>query len=370
MSNVEYAGGHLFYNREATLVALPFDADTGRLTGEPVTVVDNLQFNPSGNGAFAVSESGVLAFVTGDQFARRLMLFDRSGNSGRQIGPPGPYTHAELSPDGSRAVVERNAGARPGRETGPAARQLALMDMARSVLMPFTPGDNDEYDAKWTPDGSSVVFASRRAGTFGIYRRDAGGAATADELIYSSPTPVVPVDISSDGALLLIVRGQGPEARLLVLPTRGDREPVEALSGATGRPDESSFSPDGRWIAYSDIADLESEVYVQPYPADGRRIRISTSTGINPRWAPDGRRIVYRALDGAFYSVDLNPDGRTFRPLAPVRLFSQPPRAPTDHRYGADARLEKLLLTMPLDSGGAPAAPITVIVNFVQGLTR
>jgi eukaryotic-like serine/threonine-protein kinase len=365
VSNVEYAGGYLFYHRDGTLMAHPFNPDAGRLTGEPAPIVENVQYNANGMGAFSVSESGVLAFVTGNLSTEttRLLLTNRAGASPRQIGEPGRYLTANLSPDGRQAVIERY------RSQGNInSRELALLDIDRGVTTRFTAGQDEEWDSVWSPDGSQVVFASTESRPNGIYRRSAGGAAVTAELIYSSSERAVPVDWSRDGKLLMI-RGQGSSARLWVMPMTGDRTPVEAFPGAPNPHDQSSFSPDGTWIAYSEREGLESEVYVQPYPADGRRVRISTATGINPRWTPDGRQIVYRAMDGTFYAVDLRPDGQTFRPAAPVRLFSQPPRSiQGDRRYGADARLDRFLLTTPIP--GVLATPITVMVNFVQGLSK
>jgi Tol biopolymer transport system component len=344
-------------------MAHPFDADAGRLTGEPAPIVENVQYNRNGIGAFSVSESGVLAFVTGDLSTEttRLLLTNRAGTSPRQIGEAGRYLTANLSPDGNQAVIEKY------RSQGSInSRELALLDIDRGVTTRFTNGQDEEFDSVWSPDGSQVVFASIRSGTYGIYRRSAGGAAVTAELIYSASEPVVPLDWSRDGRLLMI-RGAGSSARLWVLPLSGDRTAVEAFPGAPNQHDQSSFSPDAKWIAYSEREGLESEVYVQPYPPDGRRIRVSTATGINPRWTPDGRQIVYRATEGTFYAVDLRPDGQTFRPASPVRLFSQPIRG-QDRRYGADARLDKFLLAAPLPE--ALSTPITVMVNFVQGLQK
>ena len=48
-----------------------------------MAVVENVQYNLNGMGAFSVSESGVLAFVTGELGVEttRLKLTDRSGTS-------------------------------------------------------------------------------------------------------------------------------------------------------------------------------------------------------------------------------------------------------------------------------------------------
>jgi serine/threonine protein kinase/Tol biopolymer transport system component len=371
-SNVDYSGGYLFYQRQGTLMAHAFDADAGRLIGVPETVIENIRHNEgNGRGAFSVSESGVLAFVSGtdtsDSSDRRVMLFDRTGRSSRQIGAPRSYTGAVLSPDGRRAIVSEETSAQ-------SIRMLSLMDMDRGVLTRFTPGSDDERGPVWSPDGSSVVFGSRRAETYGVYRRGAGGGATKDEPLFSSTEPVVPTGFSSDGSLLLITRGSNASQRVWVLPVNGDRKPVEAFPGSTMTAGSAVFSHDGKWIAYSEHpAALDSDVYIRPYPADDRRVKVSPASGRSPNWLPGDKGIVYRASDDTLYSVEIRPDGRTLRALDPVVLFKQARGIPNNWYYSTDKNVEKfLMITRPDRTApeAEAATPVTVMVNFVQTLRK
>jgi Tol biopolymer transport system component len=52
------------------------------------------------------------------------------------------------------------------------------------------------------------------------------------------------------------------------------------------------ISPDGRWLAYVSNESREPEVYVRPLRG-GARTQISATGGMQPVWAPDGRRIYY-----------------------------------------------------------------------------
>ena len=63
-SRVTYSPpGYLLYAEQGALLAQAFDADERTLMGDPVKVADNLAYYRStGNSAFAVSESGVLAY--------------------------------------------------------------------------------------------------------------------------------------------------------------------------------------------------------------------------------------------------------------------------------------------------------------------
>ena len=371
-STVDYSGGYLFFQREGTLMAQAFDADAGRITGEAMTVFENLRYN-AGNGraAFSISETGVLAFVTGtdnlDLTERKVMLFDRTGKTARQIGAARSYSSATLSPDGRQAIVAEDTTSRP------VVRFLSLLDMERGVLTRFTPGSNDEEFPVWSPDGSSVVFSSRRADGFGIYRRAAGGGATKEELLFSSTESVAPTGFSSDGSLLLMTRGAFGNQRIWVLPMNGDRKPVEAFPGATVAQSQARFSHDGKWIAYTEATGpTDAEIYIRPYPADDRRVRISPSSGRHPRWMPGDRRIVYRSTDDSLQYVDIQPDGPTFRASAPVVMFKQPRTARNNWIFSTDKLVEKFLLVVPTEVAeeDTPQAPITVMMNFMQTLRK
>jgi len=372
-SSVDYAGGYLFYQSDGTLMAHPFDADSGKLTGEARPVLEDIRYNSAnGRSAFSVSASGSIAFVTGANLTgadgRRIMLFDRFGKSGKQVGAAGRYGQATLSPNGRMAVIGDEF---PGSGN---VRSLSLMDMDRGVLTRFTTGSDDERNPVWAPDSQSVVFQSRRGATYGIYRRSAAGGATRDELLFSSPETVSPTGFSKDGTLLLMTRGIAADQRVWVLPLTGDKKAVEAFPGATMANGSAMFSPDDKWIAYvENSGPSAAEVYVRPWPADDRRVRVSPSAGRSPRWAPDGMSIVYRAEDDSFQSVTLKPDGRSFMASPPVTLFTQPRMARLNWTYSTDARMEKFLLILPPEQKpgeSEPTVPITVMVNLVQNIKK
>ena len=61
-SRAEYAAGYLFYGRDGSLFAQPFDVDAFAATGEPLRVAEDLGFSAGDNHhyAFSVSASGTL----------------------------------------------------------------------------------------------------------------------------------------------------------------------------------------------------------------------------------------------------------------------------------------------------------------------
>ena len=370
MSNIDYAGGYLFYQRDGTLMAHPFDAAAARLTGNAFPVVENIRYNSAnGRAAFSVSESGALAYVSGssiqDSSGRKIALFDRSGKRIRQIGAIGSYLYADFSPNGREAIVTQEMG-------NPPVRTLELLDLERGVFTRFTVGSVDERWPVWSTDGSSIIFASTRADKSGIYRRNAGGGATSDELLFATTDTVAPSAISSDGQQLLVTRGLGARQRIWVLQLKGDRTFVEASPGATVAQLSARFSPDGKWIVYVESTGPSAgEIYIQPYPADGRRVHVSPAGGRYAYWTADGRSIVYRTLDDKMVTVQLTAEAGTYRPSAPVELFTQARVSQLNWAFSMDPQASHFLLVEPPDKPVVekPAA-ITVVVNFVQSLAN
>src|SRR5262249_30986426 len=101
-SNVVYASGHLLYLREHVLLAQPFDANRGRLAGEPVPLAEGVQYDVDYfRGEFAGSDKGDLVYATGAASSNtRLYWHDRSGKRlGDPVGDPAEYREFSIAPD-------------------------------------------------------------------------------------------------------------------------------------------------------------------------------------------------------------------------------------------------------------------------------
>jgi Arc/MetJ-type ribon-helix-helix transcriptional regulator len=78
-------------------------------------------------------------------------------------------------------------------------------------------------------------------------------------------------------------------------------------------------SPDGQWLAYTSNESGRFEVYVQPFPAGGRKWLVSTQGGTAPLWARDGAKLFYRDGDKVLMvRVEADP---TFSARRPEVLF-------------------------------------------------
>ncbi len=175
-------------------------------------------------------------------------------------------------------------------------RGLWVFDLDRGTSTPLL-GDfleGVEGGAIWSPDGSTITFGSSRAGSWDIYRVRADGSGTAEPQLVVADD-VRPVSWSPDGSTLVYVT-ESLETGVDIWTLERDSEPTPFLATS---PNEggASVSPDGRWLVYVSDQSGRREVYLQPFPAGGERVQVSTRGGTEPRWSRDGYELYFRRGD-------------------------------------------------------------------------
>jgi Tol biopolymer transport system component len=366
VSNAWYSRGYLFFLRDTTLVAQPFDAERLTLSGGAIPIVERVQrpqFGPP-SGAFSVSD-GVLAYQTGQDargFPTQLTWFDRSGKTIGTIGDRADFGDVEISPDGKRATVSELD---PG--TG---RDIWIFDLARGIPTRFTSDPADEYASVWSPDGSQIIFNSRRKGHLDLYRKASSGAGGEQPVLVDSRDKS-PMSWSSDGQFLLYNTGNvsivGNQVHLWVLPLTGERKPFPVLNSAFNEV-RGRLSPDGRWIAYTSDESGQTEIYVTPFPSLAGKWRVTAAGGNWPRWGHDGREIFFLSADSTML-MTAHVDGQRaqFAVGKIETLFEARWRSGARYPYDVapDGRIfGATLVEQPT------ATPITVVVNWLADLKK
>jgi len=358
-SNVLYTQGHLIFLRETTLMAQPFDAERLELTGEVFPIAEQIQTqgNPLA-GVFSASENGVLAYQTGAAGAgSQLGWFDRTGKPMGVLGGTALYSDLDLSPDGKRASVNI-------QESG--NRDIWIHDVARGLRTRFTFDPAEELMSLWSPDGSRVVFNSRRKGHLDLYQKPSSGAGP-EELLLEDNRDKYPVSWSSDGQFILYGSTGGPTSSdLFALPLSGDRKPSPFLQTQFNE-GAGQFSPDGRWVAYSSNASGRMEIYVAPFPGPGGKWQISTAGGLYPRWRQDGTELFYLALDNKLMAAAVNGKGPSFE-IGAVKPLFETRTAGIRYPYDVSADGQRFLINTAPEQ--AVSAPFTVVLNWTAGLKR
>jgi len=224
-----------------------------------------------------------------DDAASQVYTLDRRGGEAQAFTkvPQGVEAH-QWSPDGDQlllAIQDESAEAKAAREKGEEAPLLpevidrlqfkedgvGYLDRTRRhyyvqagrLARPrqVTFGDYDDYDAAWSPDGTLIAFTSNRT----------------EEPDSNVNTDIWAVEISP----------------------AGKSRPPKRITDNPGTDSLPSWSPDGRFIAYSTQLDPKlfwyASAHIAVVPSTGGEARVLTTAidrfFYDPRFSPDGREI-------------------------------------------------------------------------------
>ena len=350
--------GHLVYALGDVLFAVPLDLSALEATGGAVAVVQGVELAvptavATGSAQFDISEEGTFVHAVGAGLLLddRLAWIDTQGAVTPLLDPIADYYWPGLSPDGERVsviVVEDGVG------------NVWIYDIRTGTGSPLTNDSQYKNAPIWTPDGEHITFQYGND----IYWRPADGS-TPQELLWDGEHPVAPHSWSQNGRFLAF----------------GENHPdtlsdiwVFSLEDGTAQPFRNTgirevnprFSPDGRWISYSQAAaDQEWQVWVAPYPGPGVPYQISTEASL-PIWSTDGRTLFFRGSGENFQQIFASAiqTEPAFSRSDPELLFEvdRPFRIGNVHPDG-----ERFVISQAIDSGFG-ALHINVVQNWFEEL--
>lgn len=314
-----YASGFVLYVRQGTLLAQPFDAGTRTTSGEPMRLLDDIDFfAPIGRASFAASQTGLLISRRRSAMSQ-LRWVERDGRQTGTVLEPAPYFAASLAANNRRLAVQIE-------DPKLSSSDIWIAELDRNVAVRLTSAPRSEMRPRLSPDGMSVVFGADWEGPPNLYIVDTDGG---------EPRVLVPFDRTEH-----ILGDWTPDGRQVVYSKRNDeygmdiwvvdvetgaRQPILATPFEESRP---AVSPNGRWLAYTSNASGNREVYVREFPKSTWQIRVSLEGGTDPAWRNDGQELFYYQPDGVIMAVPI-ASGAADRPSAgvPSRLFGVDPRA-------------------------------------------
>lgn len=237
---------------------------------------------------------------------------------------------------------------------GPSGGELFLAGGDGSGERKLNSGGSMDYDAMFSADGKWIVFTSERNGSANIYRIHADGSGL--ERLTDDDGFDDQASLSPDGNQLAFVstRGAGTcNIWILDIKTRKARNltGMPSLQAAAGKMDgfyRPSWSPDGKWIAFSSDRGTDFRRHKFPQPGfehiqeasiyviqpNGEGLRKLTPEGEmagSPKWSADGKQLVFYDLDDEYtfaarfignatsqiISVDVATGARTERTSGP-----------------------------------------------------
>jgi serine/threonine-protein kinase len=353
--------GHVVYVRGGRLYAQPFDPSTAAVAGPPVAVLDDVAVDQSSAAArVGVSSRGTLAYVTeslGNPVSD-LVWLDRSGRPTPAVAESRRYMSVSLAPDGRHAAVTVAGD----------SLDVWTYSFERRTLERVTSGPDTEFDPVWSHDGRELFYIFDRP-PFEIRRIRVGMPDTGRPVWDEQPTlDAGNIAIAPDGTTIGFILTEPQTGRNLYVRPVDSKEPARPIR--VGRNDviHPSFSPDGRWVAYSADDTGRREIYVEAYPGPGERVQVSADGGHEPVWARNGD-IVYRRGDEVRVVATRAAERFLFDP--PRTLFTQPIQAGTEdvsRTYDVTADGQRILAIIVPEA--RRPRQIEIVTDWTQELRR
>ena len=358
-SNTAYADGYLLFGRGETLVALAFDAATGRASGDPLKVADRVAHNVgTGQVSFGVSDEGTLVFGA----APATFGYAFYNRYGRKLGD----VTTQHSDGGGRLSRDYLRAAIPEIDPEKASTDIYIVDIATGARSRMTSDPGWEQFPVWSPAGDRVAYRSGST----VYVQQVSGGKPARVTEVGSGAVGLVHDWSLDGKYLLLTRPTSTGGELVRLALADGRIESIAPSTATASSD-ARLSSDGRWVAYISRETGSNEVHVRSFPDGKVTQRITTTGGDAPLWSYDGTELFYRDGEGWVTACRIRTTGSTVETGARERLF-RPSLANSwgaTYQHDIDANGRFFVFRVG-DDAGSFANSLTVIQNWMKAIAR
>jgi serine/threonine-protein kinase len=364
--------GHLVYVRQGVLYAVPFDPARLEVRGMPEPILEDVTvpFDVSLSGTF-VYRPRTAGIATDQKWP--IVWLDSFGKTEPLVTTPDNYSDPQFSPDGARLAMAVYAG----------GYDIFVYDRQREALSRLTSGGKN-FSPVWSPDGEHLVFESNSAAGSRLNWIRADGSGETHVLLESKNNSG-PSSFSPDGRRLAYgeLKPDG-DVDLWTLPL-DISDPEHPKPGKPAPFLQTPaleawlvFSPDGRYVAYLSNESGGYEVYVRPAPGpDGKpgpgKWQVSTGGGIYPVWSPNGRELFYRSPDGRIMVTDYTAASGSFSSSKPRVWSDRPIRSVGAALNFALAPDGKHFAVFPLPEATAEdkgAVHVTFLLNFFDELRR
>jgi Tol biopolymer transport system component/DNA-binding winged helix-turn-helix (wHTH) protein len=170
----------------------------------------------------------------------------------------------------------------------------------------LTDSSSLDLEARYSPDGSRIAFASNRSGAREIWTCGSDGAhcsqVTTFNASFISGTP----RWSPDGKQLVFGSAAAGQKDVYVVDANGGTS--HRLTDDRTRGELPSWSRDGKWIYFSATATGRNEIWKIP-SSGGSAVQVTRDGGLVAFESPDGRAVYYTKAENHAALFRSAPDG-------------------------------------------------------------
>lgn len=340
-------------------MSLPFDSASNQVKGDAKMFAERTSRVNHKIVPASASARGDLIYREADDHRIQVKIFDRRGQLVAKVANAKEYTAASPSPDFKRlALISENV------TTGQRDLEFYDMETGRTTIVPDALAAGNPT---WSPDNTTLLAGNGSvSGGTDFYRISipAKGAPAVTTIPWKGKIAAWPSDWSQDGRkVILVVDEPRTNFDIWTLPMDGLGSP-RPLIATPAREQRASLSPDGKLLLYMSDESKTSEIWVTPNPPDGRKWKVSTGGGQEPKWRGDGKEIFYQSMDYALMAVRVG--GTSGQPsFTPPRLLfggrSGDPALMVWHCEPSADGQRFVILTGPMQ---ATAAPLRLRLNW------
>ncbi|MFC1555190.1 TolB family protein, partial [candidate division KSB1 bacterium] len=278
--------GHIYFYRNGRIMAMQFELEKLSIVGNEIQIIDGLIASSSGAVQYSFSNNGYLHYIDSRDLGsdeRTVLWIDRNGNESQVLNEKRSFRYPRLSPDG------RKIAANVINESN---YEIWIYDIQRNTSIPFNTEGTLNQCPRWTPDGKWLTFSSNMEGIRNIYMKRTDGIGEAirlfprDYLQYGGSW-------SEDGNLFAFYELHPVTNRDIWVYDFHDST-ISPLVNTHFEERAPAVSPRGDLIAYVSNSSGINAVYVMQYPGPGPEFPVSTQSGTEPVWAPNGEKLYYR----------------------------------------------------------------------------
>jgi dipeptidyl aminopeptidase/acylaminoacyl peptidase len=257
---------------------------------------------------YDVSPDGSVAAFESDQSGQHeiyLIPLHRRGKAKPRRITTGPESKVfpRFSPDGARLAFAQDY-------SGDEKFDILIYDLRTGEthnLTPDTPDETINPFLTWSPDGQQIAYVSNRAGTFATFILNRDGSGEPRRVTRHEYSDFA-AEWSPDGRYLAVTaQAKGQEHWTFLVPVTEEGE-SKIIGGPDGPLDaiQPRWSPDGRRVVFTSNSpgiytlftyDLETGALTQETDA--------THEAAEPDWSPDGERISFTWNEDGNVSIGL-----------------------------------------------------------------